>query len=152
MKDLHDAEFIRDYAVPVDRLWHAVTQPEQLVQWFGPEGVRLDRCDLDFSSEGPWNCVMVGLESGDRFKVSGQVTHVRPPEQGRAGSIGFTWAWHDDNNVRGTESHVTFAVAAMDDGARLTLTHRELPDIEAAQSHSRGWISTLVKLDQFLAG
>lgn len=151
MKDTHDAEFVRDYSVSVERLWRAVTDPDDLMRWFGPEGVTLDRCDLNLGRLGPWSCVMIGLESGNRFKVTGVVTHVRPPADGAAGSVGFTWAWHDDADRRGAESHVTFAVTATATGARLTLSHRALPDLEAAQSHSRGWLSTLTKLDALMA-
>ena len=150
MKDTHDAEFIRDYAVSVDRLWKAVTRPDEIMQWFGPEGVRLAECDMDFTRAGPWMCVMIGLDSGNRFKNSGQVTHVRPPSQGSEGSVGFTWAWHDDDDIRGAESHVTFTVSATETGARLVLTHRDLATMEAAQSHTRGWLSTLGKLDAFI--
>lgn len=150
MKDTHDAEFTRDYAVSVDRLWSAVTQAEELVQWFGVEGVKLVDCVMDFTATGPWTCTMIGLDSGDRYKVSGVVTHVRPPVTGGAGSVGFTWAWHDGDDRRGVESHVTFAVSATDTGARFVLSHRDLPDMEAAQSHSRGWLSTLTRLDRHI--
>lgn len=150
MKDTHDAEFVRDYNVSVDRLWKAVTRPEELVQWFGPEGVRIESCEMDFTRTGPWVCTMRGLESGNRFKVSGQVTSVRPPQQGAEGSVGFTWGWHDDEEVRGAESHVTFTVVATDTGARFTLSHRDLPTLEAAQGHTRGWLATLPKLERYL--
>ncbi len=150
MKDLHDVEFIRDYAVGVARLWEAVTCPDQIVQWFGTEGVRLESCDMDLRGTGPWVCVMIGTDSGNRFKVSGQVTHVSPPDAGGVGSVGFTWAWHDEADARGPESHVTFAVQPIDTGARFTLTHRNLATLEAAQNHSRGWLSTLSRLDRFI--
>ena len=145
-----EIEFVRDYKVSVDRLWNAVTAPDQVVQWFGPEGVRLDQCDMDLTRTGPWGCVMVGKDSGDRFKVTGQVTHVRPPDRGE-GSVGLTWAWHDDADRRGSESHVIFEVSAHAEGARLRVVHRDLGTAEAAQSHTRGWIGTLIKLDAFLA-
>ena len=126
-----DLEFVRDYKVGVDRLWRAVTQPDQIVQWFGPEGVDIDTCKMD------------------RFKVSGQVTHVRAPAKSE-GSVGFTWAWHDDDDKRGAESHVIFEVSANGDGARFRLIHRDLDSTEAAQNHSRGWLSTLAKLEAFM--
>ena len=149
----HDLEFIRDYDVSVDRLWQAVTAPEDVVQWFGPEGVYLDSCDMNLGRRGPWVCVMVGRESGNRFKVSGQVTHSRPPEGGREGSVGFTWGWHDpDTDRRGPESHVIFEVSAHEGRARFRLVHRELGDAGAAQEHSKGWISTLRRLDAHIAG
>lgn len=150
MKDTHDLEFIREYPVDVDRLWAAVTRPDEIVQWFGTEGVRLETCEMDFTKTGPWVCVMVGKESGDPFKVSGQVTHVRPPESGGEGSVGFTWGWHDGDDNRGAESHVTFNVAPTETGARFTLSHRQLDTLESSQNHGRGWLSTLNKLDQLL--
>jgi uncharacterized protein YndB with AHSA1/START domain len=144
-----DITFVRDYPVALSRLWRAVTEPVQIIQWFGPEGVYLEDCNMDFRRTGPWFCVMAGKESGARMRVSGHVTHVAPPEEGR-GSIGFTWAWHDEAGARGPESHVSFTVEETGRGARLTLDHRALPDLDAAQGHSRGWTSTLGKLDRLL--
>lgn len=143
-------EFIRDYRVSLDRLWQAITQPDQLVQWFGPEGVDLHTCDLDFTRTGPWRCDMVGRESGDHFIVSGEITHVRPPKNGE-GSVGLTWGWHGPDGQRGQESHVIFEVSAHDGGARLRLVHRDLPDMPTAQEHTKGWLSTLRCLDAFIA-
>lgn len=151
MKDTHEIEFVRDYNVSVERLWSAVTSADEVVQWFGPEGTRLQTCEMDLTREGPWMCAMIGRESGNRFKVSGQVTHVRPPENGGEGSMGMTWAWHDDDDKRGEESHVTFTVAPNGSGARFTLSHRQLATLEAAQNHSRGWDVTLPRLDAYLA-
>ena len=148
--EAQDLEFIRDYKVSVARLWRAVTDPKEIAQWFGPEGVRLESCDMDLSKRGPWTCVMVGRESGNRFWVSGEVTHVRPPENAE-GSVGFTWAWHGDDGKRKSESHVIFEVSATDGGARLRLVHRDLDGLEEAQSHTHGWLSTLNKLDTHLS-
>ncbi|WP_238368111.1 SRPBCC family protein [Mesobacterium pallidum] len=145
---MRDLDFIRDYDVEVMRLWRAVTTPVQLLQWFGPEGVFIDACEMDFERPGPWWCAMRGKESYQVFKVSGQVTSVHPPEDGR-GSVSFTWAWHDAADRRGPESFVSFTVEATAAGARLTLSHRELADTETAQDHTTGWLSTLRKLDRF---
>lgn len=151
MKDSEtaDLDFARDYPVALTRLWRAVTEPVQLLQWFGPEGVYIDDCRMDFRATGPWFCIMIGKETGNRFKVSGQITRVSPPDDGK-GVVGFTWAWHDDQDIRGPESHVMFTVAPTPDGARLHLTHRGLASVAMAQDHSRGWLSTLRKLDVFL--
>ncbi len=87
---------------------------------------------------------------GGRYKVSGQVTHVDPPN-----SVGFTWGgWHDDQDARGgAESHVTLTV--LPDGGdhtRLVLDHRELGDDEIAQNHEEGgWSSSLNKLESLAA-
>lgn len=150
--DSHEIEFIRDYHVSVARLWSAVTDPSEIVKWLGPEGVDLVDCDMDLTRRGPWFCIMRGRESGQIFKNSGVVTHVRPPDGGDGGSVGFTWAWHDaETDVRGPESHVIFEVSENGKGARFRLVHRNLESLEMAQNHTRGWISTFRKMDAYIA-
>lgn len=151
MKDVTDLSVSREYPVSVARLWRAVTQPDQIAEWFGPEAADLDPCNIDFSKTGPYDCVIVHRESGNRYHVSGQVTHVRPPNGGNGGSVGLTWAWHDDSGNRGHESHVSFLVEPAAKGARLIIDHRGLVDAESAQNHKQGWTSTLNKLEAFLA-
>ncbi|MEL7105969.1 MAG: SRPBCC domain-containing protein [Pseudomonadota bacterium] len=146
-----DVELIRDYKVSVDRLWVALTDPAEVAQWFGPEGVDIVECDMTFAQRGPWFCKMVGRESGKTFHVSGEITHIRPPRGGTEASTGFTWAWHDnDTGARGAESHVIFEVSHHGNGARFRLIHRDLPSVDAAQQHTQGWLSTLRKFDDFI--
>ncbi|NVO57702.1 SRPBCC domain-containing protein [Rhodobacteraceae bacterium B1Z28] len=135
-----DLRLERDYPVSPEALFAWVSDGTKLLQWWGPEGVHVSEHDLDFSRLGPWYSTMENGE-GQRFKVSGHVTHVDPPK-----SVGFTWAWHDDQDQRGAESHVTFSVTATENGARLVLDHRELADADAAANHEQGWTSSLRKL------
>ncbi|KUJ84125.1 hypothetical protein AVO45_18265 [Ruegeria marisrubri] len=135
-----DLRLERDFPVSPETLFAWISDGPRLLQWWGPEGMHVPEHDLDFSRTGPWFSVMENGE-GQRFKVSGQVTHVKPPV-----SVGFTWAWHDENDKRGDESHVTFTVEATDSGARLVLDHRDLGDDEIGRSHEKGWTSSLRKL------
>lgn len=127
---------------PLALVFRFVTEASNLAKWWGPEGMTLPDAALDFSRPGPWHSVMMNAE-GQRYKVSGQVTHVTPPH-----SVGFTWAWHDDKDQRGEESHVTITLADIGDGTTLfTLHHQQLPTDEAAQNHDIGWTSSLRKLE-----
>jgi uncharacterized protein YndB with AHSA1/START domain len=120
-----------------------VTKPEHLAKWWGPEGMTLPQCALDFTKPGPWFSVMQNSDGKDH-KVSGQITKVDPPN-----SVGFTWAWHDENDVRGNESFVTLTVSAgQDGGTDFTLHHQQLPSTEAADNHVTGWTSSLRKLER----
>lgn len=127
-----------------EEVFKALTEPALLLQWWGPVGVTIDPdagLTLDFTRPGPWGSVMVN-DDGQRFKVTGQVTHVDPPN-----SVGFTWAWHDDADARGHESHVTLTVEPVSGGASLlTLSHVDLADQDSADSHNQGWSSSLAKL------
>lgn len=130
----------RSFAVSPERLFAWVTQADKLMQWWGPEGIDVFESDLDLTRPGAYFAKMRGSE-GAVYHVSGQVTHVSPPR-----SVGFTWAWHDDAGLRGPDSHVTFTIKADGKGARLLISHRDLPTPELAESHAKGWGSTLEKL------
>ncbi|WP_170451470.1 SRPBCC family protein [Ruegeria arenilitoris] len=140
-----DLKLARDFPVSAETLFAWISEGTRLLQWWGPEGVEVPEHDLDFSRLGPWYSVMVNGE-GQRFKVSGHVTHVDPPN-----SVGFTWGWHDDQDQRGAESHVTLAVEPTDTGARLILDHRDLGDDDVSANHESGWTSSLRKLEARLA-
>lgn len=141
-----DLTLTRHYAASPEKVFEAVTRPEVLLQWWGPEGLRVEPDNLDFTRLGPWGSVMINDE-GARYKVTGQVTHVDPPR-----SVGFTWAWHDDNDQRGPESHVTFTVEADGTGGtQFQLSHVDLADEDSAANHTEGWGSSLNKLDALFA-
>lgn len=135
----------RTFSAPVAKVFDFISKTEHLVKWWGPESFIVPEHQLSMEKPGPWMSVMQNPE-GQRFKVSGQVTHVDPPN-----SIGFTWAWHDETDTRGVESHVTIRlVSAQDGGTELELTHVDLPDDESAKNHNGGWISTLTKLGNYI--
>lgn len=131
----------RTYDVPPDRVFDVVTRADLLGRWWGPEGIVRSIGDLDFTRTGPWNSTMINAE-GARFKVSGQVTRVERPVL-----VAFTWGWHDENDRRGRESHVTIELSAAGAGkTRFVLTHRDLPDADQQTRHAEGWTSSLRKL------
>ncbi|MEO1732819.1 MAG: SRPBCC domain-containing protein [Pseudomonadota bacterium] len=133
----------RTLAAPPERVFSYISQTDHLLKWWGPEGMTVPDHSLSFEKPGPWHSVMMNSE-GQRYKVSGHVTHVNAPV-----SIGFTWAWHDENDARGVESHVTIKlVPAQNGGTHLTLEHVDLPDDESAGNHEVGWTSSFRKLER----
>ena len=142
-----DIRIIREFKTTPERLFQALTQQAEILNWWGHDGMTIPACSLDFSRPGPWFSEMIGSEGG-RYKLSGQVTHVDPPK-----SVGFTWAWHDDQDQRGAESHVTFTVEDSGGGmARLTVDHRDLASEEIATRHEAGWTAgPLARLERYIA-
>lgn len=139
-----DIRLEREFTASPARLFEVISSHAMLIQWWGHDGMTLPEEQLDFSKPGPWYAVMLSGE-GNRFKMSGQVTRV---DQGH--SIGFTWGWHDDDDQRGAESHVTFTVVETGIGSKLIIDHRELPSEEVAAGHSEGWNGPLTRLARFL--
>ncbi|MGJ8626797.1 MAG: SRPBCC family protein [Sulfitobacter sp.] len=139
-----DIRLERSFNVSPERLFEALSSRAALVQWWGHDGMTLPDENLDFSQVGPWHSEMLSDE-GNRFKMSGQVTRVDPPK-----TIGFTWGWHDPDDQRGPESHVTFSVVETATGSKLIIDHRELLSDEVAARHSTGWNGPLTRLERFL--
>ncbi|SLN27965.1 hypothetical protein PSA7680_01251 [Pseudoruegeria aquimaris] len=133
----------REFSANIETVFAFVTQTEHLLKWWGPEGMTVPEHQLSFTARGPCVSVMENAE-GQRYKVSGHVTHVEAPY-----SVGFTWAWHDENDKRGVESHVTIKlVPSQSGGTTFTLTHADLPDGDTAVNHEQGWTSSLRKLER----
>jgi len=126
----------------IERVFDYISVTDNLLEWWGPEGLTVPKHNLSFQEPGPWFSEMHAPD-GSVYKVSGQVTRVDPPR-----AVAFTWGWHDDEDQRGHESHVTIELAARDGGTDLTLTHRNLADDQSAQSHVAGWTSSLAKLER----
>lgn len=134
-----EVRITRDFQVSPERLFQAVTEQAEVINWWGHDGMTLPDVALDFSREGPWHSEMVGAD-GTRFRMSGQVTHVNPPR-----SVGFTWSWQLPEAMRAPESHVTFTIEPRAEGARLIIDHRDLPDDERGARHETGWTEGPVK-------
>jgi uncharacterized protein YndB with AHSA1/START domain len=136
----------RTFPADPETVFAFVTKPEHLVKWWGPEGMSLPEKQLDLTKLGPWFSVMMNAD-GKRFKVTGEVVAVDPPN-----AVELTWAWHDENDVRGHESTVRFEIGPDGSGGtRFILVHSGLADEEAAKNHEMGWTSTLRKLERLAA-
>lgn len=130
----------RTYSITPERLFAFVTQRQNLLKWWGPEGTSVDEDDLDLSRTGPWSLVLVGPKG--RFAMRGTVTAVMPPH-----AVEFTM------NVPGVdagESTVRFEIAPDGTGgARLTLIQSGITD-EMVEMGKHGWGSTLARLERLL--
>lgn len=119
--------FVRVYPHSIDRVWCAVTDPDELGHWF-PSAV-----DIDRRTGG------VVTFSGDPYAedTTGSVLDYDSPWH-----LVFTWA--------GDELH--FDLQPVDTGrCRLTLTN-VLYDRDAAARNAAGWSVCLDELDRHVAG
>jgi uncharacterized protein YndB with AHSA1/START domain len=142
---MSDVVIEREFKQAPDIVFAFLTQVENLLKWWGPEGITVPSHDLSLGEIGPWFSEMKGSK-GEIFKVSGDVKSVVPPEY-----IEFTWAWHDDNDARGHESQVRFEVTpSPNGGSTFKVIHTNLADDESAKNHMGGWTSSINRLENAL--
>ena len=119
--------FERRYPHPVDRVWRAVTEPEQLAHWF-PNTV-----EVDLREGGRMHFTFPG---GEMEPMEGAVTELDPP-----GRFSFTWG----------DEHLHIELEPDGDGCRLRFTH-VLSTREQAARDAAGWHVCLDRLNDLLSG
>jgi len=81
------------------------------------------------------------MENGEYYEVGGVYRELVPNRR-----LVFSWAWHSTPE---RESLVTVSLKPDGDGTLLTLTHEQLFDQAARDSHERGWNDLLDKLEKY---
>jgi uncharacterized protein YndB with AHSA1/START domain len=121
------------------KVWAAITRPDQMIQWWGPDAGPTLRADVDVRPGGRFS-VVFRLLNGDEYNPTGIYREVIPERK-----LVFTWDLPGER-----ESLVTFLLKPILGGTELTLLHEHLPDEAERDSHEQGWSGLLDKLPLFL--
>ena len=132
---------VRQIKASPAKVWAAITQPELMMQWWGPDAGPTLSAEADVRPGGRFS-VVFRLLNGEEYNPTGIYQEVIPERK-----LVLTWEW---TGMPEQESLVTFWLEPVDGGTRLTLLHERLPDEEARQSHEHGWNGLLDKLPVFL--
>jgi uncharacterized protein YndB with AHSA1/START domain len=75
-------ELILQRQVPFarERVWQAMTAPEHVNAWWGPDGFKNAAVTMDFRVGGLWNFVMVGPD-GRRYPSQSVFKEISPPSK-----------------------------------------------------------------------
>jgi uncharacterized protein YndB with AHSA1/START domain len=132
---------VRRIKAPPARVWAAITQPDLMLQWWGPDAGPTLSVVADVRPGGRFS-VVFRLLNGEEHNPTGIYQQVVPEKL-----LVFTW---DLPGAPEPQSLVTFRLEPFDGGTVLTLTHERLPDDAARASHETGWSGLLDKLPAFL--
>lgn len=127
---------------PADRIFTALTSPEERVRWWGAEGrFRATHVESDLRPGGNW--VMRGTAFGGRpFTIQGVYREIDRPRL-----LVFTWlpSWQDDP----IETLVSFDILEKDGVTTVRVTHSGLAT-ESARAQHRGWPDILAWLKSYV--
>ena len=134
---------VRRIKAPPAKVWAAITRPEQMILWWGPDAGPTLSAVADVRPGGRFSIVF-RLLGGGEHNPTGVYREVVPERR-----LSFTWEWAGRPEP---ESLVTFRLEPVEGGCELTLTHEQLPDEAARESHALGWNGLLDKLLDFVGG
>jgi uncharacterized protein YndB with AHSA1/START domain len=132
---------------PRARVFAAWTDPQILMQWFGPPGRHCPSATMD-------------LRVGGRYRI--EIRPDTPPEGGGTGGadaegeflqivpdelLQFTWI---PSFNPGENTVVTIQLKDVPGGTELTLVHERFASESSREGHNNGWAGSLVKLAALL--
>ena len=124
-----------------DRVFVALTSPEERVKWWGAEGrFKTSHMESDLRPGGKW--LMSGIGVGGRpFTVQGVYREIQRPHL-----LTFTWlpSWQED----ALETLVRFDLEERDGVTTVRLTHSGLAT-EKVRTQHRGWSDILSWLQAY---
>lgn len=155
----------RVFPVALDRMWTAWTEREQLMQWFGPEGVTIPQCTLDLRPGGLFHYCMRGQDGKDMW-AKWTFRDIASPDRLEFlvsfadDKANTTRAFFDANWPLDMKSVMTFAHhAGLGHGTVVRIEWTAFNATEGEQkcfdagheSMRQGWSGTLDRLAKFLA-
>jgi uncharacterized protein YndB with AHSA1/START domain len=126
-------------------VYRALTEPSELVKWWGPRGFSAPRIDFDPLVGGSYLIAMQPPE-GDLFYLSGEFREVHPPDR-----LAYTFRWSPpDPDDRDTV--VSLSLQDRDEGTDVLLIHGGFATEVRRALHEAGWTDSFGRLEQMLAG
>jgi uncharacterized protein YndB with AHSA1/START domain len=130
----------RSYPIGPEELFAYVTETENLLKWWGPEGTTVSKANLNLARLGPWSAAFESPRGA--FAMRGDVRRVEPPRL-----IEFTM---DVPGEKTPDSTVRFEIEPDGKGgSRFTLIQTGITD-EMVEMGKRGWGMTLVRLEKVM--
>jgi uncharacterized protein YndB with AHSA1/START domain len=136
----------RFFQAPPELVYRALTEPEYIRRWFGPQRLEITECEADLRVGGTWRVVQRAPD-GTEFAFYGEFLELEPPRK-RVGT--FTW--------EGAPDHVateTFVCEAVEGGTMVTteMVHGsvEARDMHVANGMEGGIIESHHRFDEILA-
>jgi uncharacterized protein YndB with AHSA1/START domain len=130
-------------AAPPERVFQAITDPRQLLQWWGQKGMyRCTRFETDVRVNGKWLSEGIG-ETGETFQVTGEYLEVNPPN-----TVAYTWiaSW-----TGALTTTVRWQLEAKNGGTLAKVEHTGFAgNAEAAKNHAEGWRRVLAWMGAFV--
>jgi uncharacterized protein YndB with AHSA1/START domain len=156
MEPIKEVQLERVYDAPLETVWQAWTNAEELKQWWGPDNVTIPECEIDLRVGGKFYIVMeageaMGPYKGTLWPMQAEFTVVEPQTK-----LAYTaQAWTEGHKEDTTIDQTTEIILSEENGkttVKVTAAiYKAGPGAKmAAEGMQYGFTQQLEKLNGFL--
>ncbi len=127
-----------------EAVFHALTTPEALSKWWGPQGFTTPSVELDVRVGGAYRFAMQPPE-GEPFQLEGEFQEVERPAR-----LTYTFRY-DRPDPDDRETVVTLSLEDRGEQTEVHLTQGDFVTEERHALHAAGWSESFDRLEQLLA-
>jgi uncharacterized protein YndB with AHSA1/START domain len=120
-----------------------LTEPAELVRWWGPRGFTLPEVELGLTVGGRYRFTMKPPD-GDAFHLSGELVEIEPPSR-----LVYTFRW-EEPTPDDRETLVELSLAAVGDATEISLSQGLFATEERRALHERGWAESFERLREVI--
>ncbi|HEX2715392.1 MAG TPA: SRPBCC domain-containing protein [Candidatus Acidoferrales bacterium] len=135
-----------EIAAPPERVFQALIDPKQVVEWWRNDTITMGRFELEPRVGGRWGYETKQMVNGvSKFKVHGEVLEYDPPRL-----LAYTWIanLHEDKTRR---TVVRWELTPVSGGTLVKLVHSGLAQEHASRrGYSTGWPGVIERLRKFV--
>ncbi|MGP4001489.1 SRPBCC family protein [Streptomyces sp. 8N706] len=130
---------------PRSAVFRALTEPQELAMWWGPDGFTIPRVESDLRPGGGYRIAMQPPE-GDLFHLVGEFLDVDPPER-----LSYTFRW-EEPDPEDRETVVTLSLRDLGStSTELALAQGDFATERRQALHDEGWTQALDKLEDHMS-
>lgn len=126
------------------RVFVAMTDPEQVAQWWGPHSFATSIIELDLRAGGKYRFAMQPPE-GDRFYLHGEYREIDV-----ASRLAYTFRW-EPPDPQDVETVVRISLSGLGGWTRLTMVQGVFATPARKALHEQGWSDSLERLQAYLS-
>jgi uncharacterized protein YndB with AHSA1/START domain len=127
-----------------DAVYRALTTPDELGKWWGPQGFTTPRVEIDARTGGAYRFAMQPPE-GEPFHLEGEFREVDPPAR-----LVYTFRW-DPPDTDDRETTVTLSLEDRGKETGVRLTQGDFATEARYAFHEAGWSESFDRLEALLA-
>ncbi len=149
----HELVMHRVLDLPLNKVWKALTEPEEFKKWWGPKGFTSPSSKMEARVGGKYLNCMQGPD-GKKYWSTGTVKELIPERK-----LVVTDSFSDEKgNIKSAAEYdmpgnwpkellITFELEEADGATKLVLTHEGIPE-EMYNDCKQGWNESFDKLEQ----